>query len=109
THSFRRPTVTRTAGACTGRDRGTANDTETGNCFAKLMVLYASTSNPGKLAEFTLASRDTQPLPGIRNISPPEETGPTFEENAALKAVFYSGFVDGLVFADDSGLEVDSL
>lgn len=38
-----------------------------------------------------------------------EETGKTFHENAALKAVEISNQVDGLVLSDDSGLEVDAL
>jgi XTP/dITP diphosphohydrolase len=38
-----------------------------------------------------------------------EETGSTFEENAALKALAISQLVPGLVVADDSGLEVDAL
>jgi len=37
------------------------------------------------------------------------ESGSTFEENAALKALNASGYFDGLVLADDSGLEVDAL
>ncbi len=37
------------------------------------------------------------------------EDGATFEENARLKAVSVSRQVPGLVLADDSGLEVDSL
>jgi XTP/dITP diphosphohydrolase len=38
-----------------------------------------------------------------------EETGHTFEENAIAKAVVVSQVLDGLVVADDSGLEVASL
>ena len=39
-----------------------------------------------------------------------DETGTTFDENARLKAAAYSSFAgNGLVLADDSGLEVDIL
>lgn len=38
-----------------------------------------------------------------------EETGTTFLANATLKAVGISALIDGLVLADDSGLEVDGL
>jgi XTP/dITP diphosphohydrolase len=38
-----------------------------------------------------------------------QETGSTFAENAALKAVAISKRVSGWVVADDSGLEVDAL
>jgi XTP/dITP diphosphohydrolase len=80
------------------------------------MLLYACSTNEGKLREFDLAARqsavpelDVQPLPDQKRITPPEETGATFEENAALKAVYYSQFTDQIVFADDSGLQVDAL
>jgi XTP/dITP diphosphohydrolase len=73
------------------------------------MILYACSSNPGKLKDFALATIHAEPLPNLRDIVPPEETGATFEENARLKAVYYSGFTPELVFADDSGLEVDAL
>jgi XTP/dITP diphosphohydrolase len=80
------------------------------------MTVYCATTNPGKLREFNLIAAhyaggqlELLPVPGLRQIEPPEETGATFAENAAIKAVFYSGFVDGFVFADDSGLAVDAL
>ena len=38
-----------------------------------------------------------------------EETGTTFVDNASLKAIHTSGFVDDLVVADDSGLCIDAL
>jgi XTP/dITP diphosphohydrolase len=74
--------------------------------------LYCATTNAGKLREFQVALRDSVPLeslPGLESIAPPEETGLTFEENAAQKALYYSKFCDGYLFADDSGLEVDAL
>jgi len=42
-------------------------------------------------------------------IIPPEETGITFAENAAIKAVAASKLFSGFVLSDDSGLEVDAL
>jgi len=69
-----------------------------------MRTVYACSSNPGKLREFGLAA-----LPGLKDIEPPEETGDTFEANAAAKAVYYSIFTDEIVLADDSGIEVDAL
>ena len=48
-------------------------------------------------------------VPGFGEIRPCEETGETFEENAVLKARYYGRQVDGLLFAEDSGLEVEAL
>jgi XTP/dITP diphosphohydrolase len=79
------------------------------------MKLYCATTNPGKLREFQLAIERFAPayelavVPGLAAIEPCEETGTTFEENAVRKAVYYSAHAPGLVFADDSGLEVDAL
>jgi XTP/dITP diphosphohydrolase len=71
------------------------------------VILYCATSNPGKLREFQSAA----PQYEIRTISrpAPEEHGTTFEEAAADKARYYGAHVDGYLFADDSGLEVDAL
>jgi XTP/dITP diphosphohydrolase len=72
--------------------------------------LYCATTNPGKLREFRMALADTlEPLPGLQSITPCEETGATFEENAIQKALYYSQHCDGYLFVDDSGLEVDAL
>ncbi|HET9742605.1 MAG TPA: RdgB/HAM1 family non-canonical purine NTP pyrophosphatase [Terriglobales bacterium] len=76
--------------------------------------IYVASSNPGKLADFAAAARthqvDVLPLPRIKDIEPPEETGTTFEANAILKSEFYSQFVPGeMLIADDSGLTVDAL
>lgn len=77
------------------------------------MKVYCATGNPGKLREFRLAGEllgiDIEPVPGLKSLEAPEETGATFEENARIKAVYYSRFAPGPVFADDSGLEVDAL
>jgi XTP/dITP diphosphohydrolase len=78
--------------------------------------VYACSGNPGKLAEFALAARMfagspdlIRPLPDLEHITPPEENGQTFEENAMAKAAYYSRFSAEPVFADDSGLVVDAL
>ena len=73
------------------------------------MIVYCATGNPGKLREFQLAAPDfdVQKLPVA--VPAPDETGDTFEANAAEKAVAYGQHVDGYLFADDSGLEVDAL
>ena len=46
---------------------------------------------------------------GSTGIEPPEETGTTFEENAALKARYYSAATGLPAIAEDSGLEIDAL
>jgi XTP/dITP diphosphohydrolase len=76
--------------------------------------LYVATTSEGKLRDFRVAaeahSLAIQPLPGMKTITAPEETGLTFQQNANLKAVYYSNLLSGeLVVADDSGLEVDAL
>ena len=50
---------------------------------------------------------DLTSLPGM---TPPEETGTTFAENSAIKALAASrAMPEAFVLADDSGLEVDAL
>jgi XTP/dITP diphosphohydrolase len=77
------------------------------------VTLYAATTNPGKLRDFSVAASEggftVAPLPGLNEISTPVENEPTFIGNARLKAQYYSGFAPGFVLADDSGLEVDAL
>jgi XTP/dITP diphosphohydrolase len=74
--------------------------------------LLLATRNPHKVSEFSdllgkdfcLTDLSVHPeLPEIK------ETGLTFDENARLKAIGVSRQCPGLVLADDSGLEVDSL
>ena len=82
--------------------------------------LFLASSNPGKLAEYRALAVAARPalggpgialelLPGFESLPAFEEDAPTFAENAAGKALHYSRFCDGLVFADDSGLVVPSL
>ena len=75
--------------------------------------LLIATHNPGKLRELTrllgevpfdLVSLDDV---GIRHQV--DETGETFEQNAALKAETYARLSGLPTLADDSGLEVDAL
>jgi XTP/dITP diphosphohydrolase len=79
---------------------------------APAIPLLVSTRNAHKIAEIRailgagFAVSDLSALPGMPEV---EETGNTFEDNAALKAVAASGQFDGWVIADDSGLEVDAL
>jgi XTP/dITP diphosphohydrolase len=78
------------------------------------MILYAATSNPGKLAEFATSAStsgiEVLALPNLHQIPEPLEDATTFQGNADLKAIAYSLAAPGLlVFADDSGLEVPAL
>jgi len=70
--------------------------------------LFAATSNPGKLAEFRQGAPAGIEILAVERVDCPE-TGATFEENAQQKALCYAAAVGDLVFADDSGLEVDLL
>ena len=75
--------------------------------------LHCATGNPGKLREFRMAAShapvEIELLPGFRDLPVCIENGVTFEENAILKARHYGRYSPGLLFADDSGLEVDAL
>jgi XTP/dITP diphosphohydrolase len=77
------------------------------------MHLYCATGNVGKLREFQMAAGqaplEIELVPGFRGLPPAVEDGATFAENAVKKALHYGRYVDGLLFADDSGLAVDAL
>lgn len=77
-------------------------------------IIYLATSNPGKVREFREAAQALslvlEPLPGFSTLTPAIEDGDTFEQNARIKAEYYSRFAPGkLVLAEDSGLSVDAL
>ena len=75
--------------------------------------LLLASQNPGKLNEMRLL---VEGLP-FRVVGPrelglleaPDETGTTFLENAAIKALAYARLAGRLTVADDSGLSVDAL
>jgi len=74
--------------------------------------LLLATRNLHKTREFAQILGDAFEVHDLSNVTElpaVEETGLTFEANAILKAVETSKHFQGLVVADDSGLEVDAL
>jgi len=72
-----------------------------------------ASANPGKLREYREAAcaweMVVEAVPRMAELPACVEDGATFEANARKKALHYSGYCEGLVFADDSGLCVDAL
>src|SRR5918993_44661 len=80
--------------------------------------LIIATTNPNKVREIRAlladAPVDLLALDALPRVPEPEETGGTFQENARLKALYYSESLpdtsgDVLIAAEDSGLVVDAL
>lgn len=74
--------------------------------------LIIATQNAHKAAEIAAIlppDCSIRTLADFPDISAPEETGRSFAENAAQKALALSELVEGWVLADDSGLCVDAL
>ena len=77
------------------------------------MKLIFATGNAGKMREIRMILEDT----GMEILSMKEagieadivEDGKSFEENALIKARAVAAHTDGIVLADDSGLEIDYL
>lgn len=77
------------------------------------MKIIFATSNEGKLREIKMILADL----GAEILSLKEagisvdieENGKTFEENAIIKVKAIRPYTDGIILADDSGLEVDYL
>jgi len=78
-------------------------------------TLYLASGNAGKLKEFRGLAESSgknwqlELLPDYAKLPEFEEAAPTFAENAAGKAFYYSRRSDDIVFADDSGLVVPAL
>ncbi|WP_022855135.1 XTP/dITP diphosphatase [Thermodesulfobacterium thermophilum] len=85
--------------------------------MSQKIILVIATSNLGKVREIEKALEDlkseinleVKSLKDFSEITPPEETGKTFLENALIKAKYYAEKTGCLCLADDSGLEVDAL
>jgi XTP/dITP diphosphohydrolase len=79
---------------------------------SKVQLLVATT-NTGKLREIrSLLAGVPVELVTLRDLEPieePEETGLTFEDNARLKALYYSAHAGMTTVAEDSGLVIDGL
>lgn len=75
--------------------------------------LLIATGNAKKLGEFQTLFKDFPVeivcLSGFPKIKEVEETGKTFEENAALKALGYAAQTGMLTLGEDSGLCCDAL
>jgi len=75
--------------------------------------LVLASGNPGKLKEYRVLATghalQLALLDGFAQIPEFPENAPTFAENAAGKALYYSQFSGDLIFADDSGLVVPAL
>ncbi len=76
-------------------------------------VLLVGSGNKKKSAELAALLQglrwEVRSLGDYPAVPEPEETGATFEENAVLKATYYSQAFGVACLADDSGLVVDAL
>lgn len=75
-------------------------------------ILFATT-NEGKMREVRMimegSGYEIQSLRDAGIKVDIDENGSTFEENALIKAKALRPYTDGIILADDSGLEVDYL
>ena len=79
----------------------------------RLSTLLIGTRNPGKIREIKEALNELpvtfRTLEELGISQEPQENGLTYEENASIKAEFYSSIGGCPALADDSGLEVFAL
>jgi XTP/dITP diphosphohydrolase len=77
------------------------------------MRLLVATTNQNKVREIRqlLAGLPLEllTLEQWPDLTAPDETGSTFEENARIKASYYAAATGELTVAEDSGLEIDAL
>ena len=78
-----------------------------------MIALVVATSNRHKVDEIR-GMLDGSPVELVTlaswpDVTAPEETGATFEENARAKALYYAAKTGELTVAEDSGLAIDAL
>lgn len=74
------------------------------------MRIVCASANPHKVAEIArLLPGDVELLPRPAAVGDVDESAPTLEGNAVIKAVEIANHVGTWAIADDTGLEVDSL
>jgi len=72
--------------------------------------LVCASANPAKVAELArLMPPRVELLPRPSTVGDVEETAPTLQGNAVIKAVEVANHVEGWAIADDTGLEVNAL
>lgn len=74
-----------------------------------LLIATKNAHKTGEIREMLGSAWDVTDLSQNPQVEAPEETGTTFAQNAAIKAVAASKLFEGWVLADDSGLSVDCL
>lgn len=80
------------------------------NTAAELIVATTNAGKARELAELLAGvGVHLRSLAEMPRVDVPDETGETFEDNAALKATYYGRLFGATTLADDSGLEVDAL
>jgi len=79
--------------------------------MSKIKEILIGTNNIGKYKEICdLLPKEIKKLsPKDFEISTPEETGKSYEENSLIKASYFSKKTSLLCLSDDSGLEIDLL
>src|SRR5258707_11441692 len=77
------------------------------------MQLLVATTNANKVREIrqllTGVAVSIVTLAEWPDVTAPEETGITFEDNARAKALYYAAATGALTVAEDSGLSIDAL
>ena len=74
------------------------------------MRIVCASANPKKVEEMSrLMPRRVEFLPRPDGVGDVEETAPTLQGNAIIKAVEVANFAEAWAIADDTGLEVEAL